>query len=71
VLTEHGDPAELCAGLAVLVLLFISDLTDDPVHHVNLMFTAVEVAERGRDERYSLKARGLSPRLLRRLAASG
>ena len=47
VLTEHGDLLELVEGLADLLLLFIEDLADDPAQHVDNMFTAYAMAQRG------------------------
>ena len=50
VLTEPGDLLEIVEGLADLVLLFIEDLSDNPASHIDLMFQAVSVAEKGRDK---------------------
>jgi hypothetical protein len=47
VLTEHGDQLELIGGLAYLLLLFIEDVSDDAAAHVDLMFEAAAVIERG------------------------
>jgi hypothetical protein len=48
VLTEPGDLLEIVKGLADLVLLFIEYLSDNPASHIDLMFQAVSVAEKGR-----------------------
>ena len=50
VLTEPDGLLEIVEGLADLVLLFIEDLSDNPANHIDLMFQAVSVAEKGRDE---------------------
>ena len=50
VLTGHGDLLELVEGLADLLLLFIEDLSDDPAKHVDNMFTAYAMAQRGIQE---------------------
>jgi hypothetical protein len=50
VLTEHGDLLELVEGLADLLLLFIGDLSDNPSEHVDLMFKAYAVGQRGNRE---------------------
>ena len=47
VLTEHGDLLELVEGLTDLLLLFIGDLSDNPAEHVNHMFTAYAMSQRG------------------------
>ena len=48
-LTEPGDLLEIVEGLADLVLLFIEDLSDNPASHIDLMFQAVSVAQKGRE----------------------
>jgi len=50
VLTEPDGLLEIVEGLADLVLLFIEDLSDNPASHIDLMFQAVSVSEKGRDE---------------------
>lgn len=50
VLTTHGDLLELVEGLADLLLLFIEDLSDNPAEHVDLMFSAYSLAQRGIQE---------------------
>ena len=50
VLTEHGDLLDIVEGLADLLLLFIEDLADNPSQHIDLMFRAVETAEKGSRE---------------------
>jgi hypothetical protein len=47
VLTEHGDLLELVEGLTDLLLLFIGDLSDNPAEHVNHMFMAYAMGQRG------------------------
>jgi hypothetical protein len=47
VLTDHGDLLELVEGLADLLLLFVGDLSDNPAQHVDHMFTAYDLAQRG------------------------
>ena len=50
VLTDHGDWLELVEGLADLLLLFIEDLSDNPAKHVDHMFHAYAMAQRGVQE---------------------
>ena len=50
VLTEHGDSLELVEGLADILLLFLADLNDNPADHVDHMFTAYELGQRGLQE---------------------
>jgi hypothetical protein len=38
---------ELVEGLADLLLLFVGDLSDNPAQHVDHMFTAYDLAQRG------------------------
>ena len=47
VLTDHGDWLELVEGLGDLLLMFVGDLSDDPAQHVDHMFTAYAMAQRG------------------------
>jgi hypothetical protein len=47
VLTTHGDLLELVEGLADLLLLFLEDISDNPAEHVDHMFTAYAMAQRG------------------------
>jgi len=47
VLTGHGDRLELVEGLADLLLLFIEDLSDNPAQHVDHMFKAYDLAQKG------------------------
>jgi len=47
VLTEPDGLLEIVEGLADLVLLFIEDLSDNPASHIDLMFQAVSVSEKG------------------------
>jgi hypothetical protein len=44
-----GDQPQIIAGLSELLLLFVGGLSADPVTHIDNMFRAVEVAERGRE----------------------
>ena len=50
VLIDHGDLLELAEGLADLLLLFIEDLAEDPAVHVDHMFHAYALAQRGIQE---------------------
>jgi hypothetical protein len=68
VLTEPGDLLEIVEGLADLVLLFIEDLSDNPASHIDLMFQAVSVAQKGREW---LSLKGALWRLLRSLRRLG
>jgi hypothetical protein len=47
VLTDHGDWLELIEGLGDLLLLFIEDLSDNPAQHVDHMFRAYDLAQKG------------------------
>lgn len=47
VLTEYGDWLELVEGLGDLLLLFIEDLSDNPAQHVDHMFRAYDLAQKG------------------------
>jgi hypothetical protein len=50
VLIEHGDRLELIEGLTDLLLCFLGDLSDNPAEHVDHMFTAYAMAQRGIQE---------------------
>jgi hypothetical protein len=50
VLIDHGDTLELVEGLADLLLLFIEDIAENPAVHVNHMFHAYAMAQRGIQE---------------------